>query len=107
MVRRPLLGALIHFFGAKRRTSPIFFVKMKAWPNSAFPDFLSSLTHGGPPGPQFRAELPYSALTYSDLHRRAADLQLDTASAEYKPIIALAKEACLVEETSTPSQILR
>lgn len=63
--------------------------RSEVWPNSAFPDFLSSLTHGGPFGPQFRAELPYSALTYSALTAEAADLQLDATTAEYEFSIAL------------------
>lgn len=47
-------------------------IRREIRPNSAFPDFRSSLTHGGY-DPQFHAELPYSDLTYSDLIVNTAD----------------------------------
>lgn len=85
-------SARIHFFCVKRAHFFCILCRSEARPNSAFPDFLSSLTHGGPSGPQFRAELPYSDLTYSALTAGAADLQLDATSTEYKPIIDREKE---------------
>lgn len=89
----PISGlALIHSFCAKRAHFFCVLCRSEARSNSAFPDFLSSLTHGGPSGPQFRAELPYSALTYSALTAGAADLQLDATSTEYRSSIVLTRE---------------
>ena len=47
-------------------------IRREIRPNSAFPDFRSSLTHGGY-DPQFHAELSYSYLTYSALNVNTAD----------------------------------
>lgn len=76
------------FIDAFRRTCPLSQSTSEAHPNTAFRCFLSSLTHKGSDGPQLRAELQYSALTYAALTAAAADLSLDAAITEYRYMVA-------------------